>query len=156
MFSGKDMTWETPQDFYDKLNSEFHFSLDVCASPHNAKCKKFFTSEDNGLIQSWKKHSCWMNPPFGRDIKLWLEKAWKESQQAGTTVLCLTPARTDTIYQHQIVFPHAKAICFIKGRLKYSNSKDSAPFPNQLVLFGDKITDAQIKVLTQLGYLIIQ
>lgn len=53
LFSSENEVWATPQDFFDKLNHEFHFNLDPCALPENAKCSKFFTPADNGLIQDW-------------------------------------------------------------------------------------------------------
>ena len=95
-FSSKRNTWETPQDLFDKLDQEFHFQLDVCALPENAKCKKYFNPAENGLKQKWKG-ICWMNPPYGREIGKWMKKAY-ESARAGATVVCLVPARTDTAW----------------------------------------------------------
>lgn len=68
--------WETPKDFFDKLNEEYHFDLDVCAAKDNAKCKRYFTKEQNGLFQEWKG-VCWMNPPYGKEIGLWMKKAYE-------------------------------------------------------------------------------
>lgn len=53
LFSSKTDEWETPQDFFDKLDAEFHFTLDPCASDENHKCKIYFTKEQNGLQESW-------------------------------------------------------------------------------------------------------
>lgn len=53
LFSSKEEAWSTPQDFFDKLDAEFHFTLDPAASEENAKCKKFFTKEQDGLSRSW-------------------------------------------------------------------------------------------------------
>ena len=66
--------WATPQDFFDKLNAVFKFDLDVCALPDNAKCERFFSPEDDGLKQEWTG-TCWMNPPYGREIIEWVAKA---------------------------------------------------------------------------------
>jgi phage N-6-adenine-methyltransferase len=82
MFSSKDMTWETPQVLFDKLNEEFNFELDVCALPETAKCKNYYTPEIDGLKQDWKG-ICWMNPPYGREIGVWLKKAYEESLRGG-------------------------------------------------------------------------
>lgn len=123
--------WETPQDFYDKYNKKYNFTLDVCASPENAKCNKFFTKEDDGLKQDWTGF-CWMNPPYGRQIKHWVKKAY-ESSLNGTTIVCLLPARTDTSWWHDYCM-HGK-IEFIRGRLKFGESKNSAPFPSAIVVF---------------------
>ncbi|MGX4601692.1 DNA N-6-adenine-methyltransferase [Faecalimicrobium sp. JNUCC 81] len=137
MFSSKDQTWETPIDFFNKVNLEFKFDIDVCATSKNTKCIKYFSPSDDGLNQDWKG-TCWMNPPYGRDIKLWIKKAYEESVK-GATVVCLIPARTDTLYWHQYIFPHAKEVRFIKGRLKFKRrgtaGSGSAPFPSALVIF---------------------
>ena len=88
-FSSERGNWETPQDFFDKLNEEFRFTLDVCAEKHTAKCEKYFTKEDNALDKEW--HGiCWMNPPYGRGIGVWLKKAY-ETAQSGSMVVCLIP-----------------------------------------------------------------
>jgi len=131
MFSSKTDMWSTPQSFFDKWNEKFNFNLDVCASVENAKCKRFFTEEDNGLIQKWEG-ICWMNPPYGRQIKHWIKKAYEESK-GGATVVCLIPSRTDTIYWHEYVMKGE--ITFIKGRLKFGDAKNAAPFPSAIVVF---------------------
>lgn len=79
LFTSKSDEWATPQDFFDKLNDEFHFILDVCATAENAKCKRYFTKEQNGLKQEWKG-VCWMNPPYGRQISLWVYKALESAR----------------------------------------------------------------------------
>lgn len=132
MFSSKTDMWATPQDFFDKLNEEFNFTVDVCAIPENAKCEKFFTPEIDGLKQEWTG-VCWCNPPYGRDIGKWLEKAYIASTW-GATVVMLLPARTDTKWFHEYIYNKAE-IRFIKGRLKFGNSKTAAPFPSMVVIF---------------------
>lgn len=77
-FSSKTNEWATPQDFYDKLDKEFNFTLDPCSTKENAKCKKFYTKEDDGLSKSWEGETVFMNPPYGREIKYWIEKAYTE------------------------------------------------------------------------------
>ncbi|HET8689681.1 MAG TPA: DNA N-6-adenine-methyltransferase [Methanosarcina sp.] len=123
--------WSTPQDFFDKLNAEFGFDLDVCATPDNAKCACYFTEAENGLAQEWSG-MVWMNPPYGREIGKWMRKAY-ESAQAGATVVCLVPARTDTAWWHDYAI--RGEIRFIRGRLKFGGSKNSAPFPSAVVVF---------------------
>lgn len=129
LFSSKSVVWETPQDLFDKLNAEFHFDLDVCALPENAKCKRFFTPEMDGLKQEWTG-VCWCNPPYGRQIGKWVEKGAKSF----ATVVMLLPARTDTKWFHEYIYNKAE-IRFIKGRLKFGNSKNAAPFPSMIVVF---------------------
>jgi phage N-6-adenine-methyltransferase len=123
--------WATPQDFFDRINAEFGFSLDVCATPNNAKCSCYFTVEDDGLAQEWAG-TCWMNPPYGREIDKWMRKAW-ESSLEGATVVCLVPARTDTRWWHD--YAMRGEIRFIKGRLKFGAATTSAPFPSAIVIF---------------------
>ena len=120
----------TPQDFFDKLNDEFHFELDVCANSENTKCPRYFTLEVDGLTRYWKG-VCWMNPPYGREIGKWMKKA-DESARQGATVVCLVPARTDTKWWHDYAMKNE--IRFVKGRLKFGNAKNSAPFPSAVVI----------------------
>lgn len=132
MFSSKTDQWATPQDFFDKLNEEFRFTLDVCADPDNAKCEQFYTKEQDGLSQPWTG-VCWCNPPYGREIGSWVRKAFFASV-SGATVVMLLPARTDTRWFHEYIYRKAE-IRFIKGRLKFGNSQNSAPFPSMVVVF---------------------
>ena len=144
MFKSLKDDWETPQEVFDSLNSEFGFTLDVCSSDHNAKCTKYFTPKDDGLSKDWSNDVCFMNPPYGRVIGKWIEKAHKESLK-GAIVVCLIPARTDTIWWHKWVML-AEEIRLVKGRLKFGNSKNmkfgksnSAPFPSAIVIFKHSI-----------------
>lgn len=145
-FSSNDLKWETPQNFYNKLDKEFGFTLDPCCIPKTAKCNKFFTPEDNGLEKEWGKETVFMNPSYGREISDWIEKAYKESKK-GTFVVCLIPARTDTRYWHNYIFPYASEIRFIKGRLKFGDSKNNAPFPSAVIIY-DPNSDSKTEVKT--------
>nr|DAJ94256.1 MAG TPA: DNA N-6-adenine-methyltransferase [Caudoviricetes sp.] len=134
IFSSKSDMWETPQYFFDKLDEKFHFDIDVCATKENAKCKKYYTREQDGLLQEWQG-TCWCNPPYGREIIKWVRKA-SISAKNGATVVMLVPARTDTKWFHEYIYKKEKVkIKFIKGRLKFGNEKNPAPFPSMLVLF---------------------
>lgn len=130
-FSSKSNEWATPQDFYDKLNQEFNFTLDPCADATNHKCTRYYTQADDGLTQSWDKETVFCNPPYGRQIKHWVKKA---SEAVGGVVVMLIPARTDTSYFHDYIYNKSE-IRFIRGRLKFGDSKNSAPFPSMLVIF---------------------
>lgn len=77
---------ETPQDFFDFLNGIFRFDLDVCALPENAKCEKYYTLETDGLKQPWVG-GVWCNPPYGKEIGKWCEKAVRERERESTTDL---------------------------------------------------------------------
>ena len=132
MFSSKTDLWETPWDFFDELYREFGFDLDVCALPENAKCIRYFTPMDDGLKQDWTG-VCWCNPPYGREIGKWVEKAYTSAKK-GATVVMLLPARTDTRWFHNWIYGVAE-IRFLKGRLKFVGAKENAPFPNMIVIF---------------------
>ena len=133
-FSSKAQTWSTPQDFFDRLDAEFGFTLDPCASPEDAKCDLYYTIEDDGLAQDWGGEVVFMNPPYGRDIKTWIKKAYDESRKKDTSVVMLIPARTDTKYWHDYVMK-ADEVYFVKGRLKFGDSENSAPFPSAVIVF---------------------
>ena len=134
LFSSRSDEWETPWNLFNALDAEFHFNTDVCANDKNRKCAHFYSKEENGLKQCWRG-SCWMNPPYGRVIKDWVEKAYKSTLEKAETVVCLLPARTDTAWWHEFVIPHASEIRFLRGRVKFSNSKAGAPFPSAIVVF---------------------
>ena len=132
MFSSATDLWATPQGFFDELNEEFAFETDVCAIPENAKCARYFTPDDDGLVQKWVG-VCWCNPPYGREIGKLVQKA-AESAENGATVVMLLPARTDTRWFHRYIYG-MREVRFIAGRLKFGGSKNSAPFPSMVVVF---------------------
>jgi hypothetical protein len=134
LFSSKTDEHATPQDFFDKINEEFNFNLDVCASDTDHKCEKYFTKEVDGLKQDWIG-TCFMNPPYGREIINWVKKAYEESVKHGSTVVCLIPARTDTNWWHSYVAEKAE-VRFVKGRLKFGGASNSAPFPSVVIIYG--------------------
>lgn len=138
LFSSKTDNWATPQSFFDELNKEFNFNLDACADEYNHKCELYFNKEQNGLAQSWGGYNVFCNPPYGKDICKWVEKAYNEAQKDNTLVVMLIPARTDTKYFHNFIY-HKAEIRFIKGRLKFGNSKNSAPFPSMVVIFKKEV-----------------
>lgn len=135
IFSSATDMWATPQSFFNQLNEEFNFNLDPCATSENAKCDKFFTKEIDGLHQDWGGCRVFCNPPYGRELPLWVQKTYMESKKPNTIVVMLIPARTDTRYFHEYIYHKAKEIRFLKGRLKFGKSKNSAPFPSMVVVF---------------------
>lgn len=136
-FSSKSDDWATPQDFYDKLDSIFSFTLDPCSSDTNHKAPKYFTVADDGLSKSWDGERVFMNPPYGRAIGDWVKKAREIN---GGLAVCLLPARTDTRWWHDYVVGGGATIWYLKGRLKFGGQSNSAPFPSAVVIFyGAKI-----------------
>ena len=133
LFSSNTGEWETPQEFFDELDKEFHFTLDVCATAENAKCARYYTKEQDGLHQPWDG-IVWCNPPYGREVGKWVFTGLIASQLRGSTVVMLLPARTDTRWFHDYIY-HRAEIRFIRGRLKFGGSKNTAPFPSMVVIF---------------------
>ena len=132
--SSKTDNWATPQDFFDKLNEEFHFTLDPCANEENHKCDLFYTKEQDGLTKDWGGHVVFCNPPYGKEIADWVRYSYEQSQKPNTTVVMLIPARTDTRYFHDYIYGKAE-IRFIKGRLKFGDATTAAPFPSMVVVY---------------------
>lgn len=133
MFSSKTDLWATPQEFFDVLNEEFDFTLDACAVAENAKCPAYITPEEDGLARPWTGR-VWCNPPYGRAIGKWVRKARISVAAGAEVVVMLLPARTDTLWFHDYIYGKAE-IRFIKGRLKFGGSKNSAPFPSMVCVF---------------------
>lgn len=121
--------WATPQRFFDRLHAEFQFTVDVCATAENAKCRRFFTPEVDGLRQDWSGERVWMNPPYGRLIKEWTRKARTAQLAVG-----LLPSRTDTGWWHDDVQGKAE-VRFVRGRLRFEGAKWSAPFPSVVAIW---------------------
>ena len=137
MFSSKNSEWETPQDLFDELDREHNFTLDPCCTEKTAKCKKYYTPKENELMQNWTGERVFVNPPYGREIGKWVEKSYKEAKK-GCVVVMLIPARTDTRWFHNWIYPYKAEIKFLKGRVKFLESgkqKDAAPFPSMIVTF---------------------
>ena len=132
-FSSKTCLWSTPPETFKRLDFIHSFNLDPCATAENTTCPKFFTEKDNGLKQDWSGYRVFMNPPYGREIKHWMKKAYEESLK-GALVVCLVPSRTDTQWWHD--YAVKGRIQYLKGRLKFGNATNSAPFPSAVVVFG--------------------
>lgn len=130
------LDWSTPEALFRPLAEEFHFTLDVCATQLNKKCSMYYSPEDDGLAHPWGREICWMNPPYGREIGRWMQKAFIESR-CGATVVCLVPARTDTDWWHQYAEKAAERR-FVRGRVKFyrlDGKRSQAPFPSVIVVF---------------------
>ena len=125
--------WGTPKEFYEELDKEFNFNLDPCSTEENHKCPFYFTKENDGLSKNWGGYRVFCNPPYS-DIAKWVEKCYWEGHKENTLVCLLIPSRTDTKYFHDFIYNRAE-IRFVKGRLKFGDSKNSAPFPSMLVIF---------------------
>ena len=125
--------WETPQELFDQLNAEFHFTLDPCSTDSNAKCPKHYTREQDGLKQDWTGERVFCNPPYGREQIKWVRKCYRQFVGGGFAVM-LIPARTDTKIFHDYIL-HKSEIRFLKGRLHFSGAEWNAPFPSMIVIY---------------------
>lgn len=142
LFSSATDEWATPQDLFDELDKEFGFMLDAAATAENAKCEDYYDRATDGLTQPWADFgTVYCNPPYGREIGRWVQKAYMESLR-GATVVCLLPVRTDTAWWQRFVWEENGStprqnveVRFIKGRLKFGGSRNSAPFPSAIVIF---------------------
>lgn len=132
LVTSKNPCWGTPQALFDRLDAEFGFTLDVCATADNAKCSAYIPPERDGLAVPWGG-VCWMNPPYGKDIGKWVHKAY-ESAEAGAVVVCLLPARTDTKWWHDFCM-RATEIRFVQRRIRFEGARWTAPFPSAIVVF---------------------
>ena len=138
LFSSKTDLWETPQGFFDMLDAEFGFTLDAAADAQNHKCTCYYTREQDGLKQPWSG-TVWCNPPYGRQIGKWVQKASYENAVNNNTIVMLLPARTDTRWFHTYIYKQPNVETrFVRGRLKFGGSKNSAPFPSMVVIFKPK------------------
>ena len=141
LWTSKDEKWGTPDNVFDHFDEIYQFNFDAAASKENAKCKSYFTKQDDALSKNWyrKGRRIWLNPPYSKNMGAWIEKAAEESKK-GCLVACLIFARTDTKWWHDVIMKHAWKIHFIKGRIKFLSSKDgqsksAAPAPSCLVVF---------------------
>ena len=135
MFSSKSNEWATPVRLFADLDAEFHFDLDPCATPENAKCRDFYSIDNDGLTKNWGGRRVFCNPPYGREIGAWVRKCSDEAKKPGTLVVMLIPARTDTAYFHDYIYGKAREIRFLRGRLRFNDGKSPAPFPSMIVVF---------------------
>lgn len=133
LFSSAKQTWETPDALFTALNDEFGFTVDVCAEPATAKLPRAWTPSDSAFWQKWAGEVCWMNPPYS-EISKWMSKA-VEAWEAGATVVALVPSRTDTRWWHDYAM-RATDIRFLRGRLRFGDAKQGAPFPSAVLVFG--------------------
>ncbi len=136
IFSSNKMDWETPKEFFQELDKEFHFTLDPCCVKKTAKCKKYFTPKTNGLKQSWAGEIVFCNPPYGREISAWVKKAYDEAK-GGATVVMLLPSRTGTSWWWNYCMKGK--IRFIKGRLKFRGKNSDGKYVNQNATFDNAL-----------------
>lgn len=134
LLSSNNTEWATPQRLFEELDLEFGFDLDPCATAENAKCEKYYTQDDDGLTKPWNGRRVFCNPPYGRELHKWVQKGYEEGHKAGTLVVMLIPARTDTRWFHDLIL-HRSEIRFIQGRLRFEGALYNAPFPSMVVVF---------------------
>lgn len=139
LLSSKSMIWGTPPELFERLDAEYHFVLDPAATKETAKCRLYYTPDDDGLRQNWNcGGAVFCNPPYGRQLGMWVKKAYEESQKMAWPVVLLIPARTDTSYFHEYILGKA-SIRFLRGRIRFlredGSRGDAAPFPSMVVVY---------------------
>lgn len=128
LFSSATGKWATPSDLYLALDAEFRFTLDPCPIDDAERIM-----ENDGLARSWAGHRVFCNPPYGNGIGNWIGNWLAKGREADCAVF-LIPSRTDTRWWHQYVLT-ADEIRFVKGRLRFGDAKNSAPFPSAIVIY---------------------
>lgn len=134
-YNGNGREWATPPEIFNPLNEEFRFTLDVCATPQNAKCERYYTEKQNGLYQPWHGERVWMNPPYGREIYAWTRQARAASAEV---IVGLLPASTDLAWWHEDVMGHAKEVRYLRGRVRFLTDgpyRASGFFPSVIVVW---------------------
>jgi phage N-6-adenine-methyltransferase len=145
LYSSNSDEWGTPGDLFATLNAKHNFTLDPCATDDNHVCDKYYTREIDGLTQDWSNETVFVNPPFSQ-ISKWVEKAWVEMIVHNVKTVMLLPARTDTKWFHNYIYNVENvSIEFLRGRLKFGESKNSAPFPSMIVVFDPKLTIVHVE-----------
>lgn len=132
-FKSKSEEYETPDEIFRPLQREFNIKLDVCATKENAKCKRYFTKKENALDMNWDENF-WMNPPFGRNLKKWVKKAYEESQK-GVRGVILLPVRSNTQWWHKYIIDTGAEVRFLKGETKFVGHKRGLWLPFAIVIF---------------------
>jgi phage N-6-adenine-methyltransferase len=157
LLSSEKHNWMTPIELFEKINAHMNFELDPCAETDNLGIA-FYNKKTNGLLQSWKEMICFVNPPYGKDQKKWIEKALSEPKSVS---VFLIPARVDTKLWQEIIFKKAAKICFLKGRVSFIDPKtkkkaNPSPFPTALILFNAGYFDKRnfVKACKDLGTII--
>ena len=141
LFSSDTPEWATPQGIVDLFGP---FDLDVCATPENAKAPQFFTRADDGLSQDWGEGLAWMNPPYGREIAKWVEKAARSKCR----LVALIPVRTDTRWFQDFVMEYADIVFLVRGRIKFGGA-GPAPFPSAIAVFDERRGNPEFRTLRQ-------
>jgi site-specific DNA-methyltransferase (adenine-specific) len=136
LFSSAKGDHRTPKDFFDLLHREFHFDADVAASNENHLLPVFITEKQNALSMDWYTRN-FCNPPYGKGVGVWVEKAAREAYFNENLTVMLLAARVGTKWFHRAIAT-ANEIRFIKGRLTFEGEDNCAPFPSMLVVwYGD-------------------
>ena len=149
LFSSKKGDWRTPPELFNLLNDEFRFTCDLAASDDNTPVSdNYFTEEHSAFAHHWYG-TCYCNPPYGRGVGLWIEKALREAMAGRATTVMLLPVRTDTRWFHEYIWPYRQVeVRFLKGRLKFVGAPASAPFPSMVVIFRTSIPISVVGALT--------
>lgn len=158
LFSSQKSNWCTPQEVIDPILLLGEIALDPCSNENSiVPAKRSVCLPENGLEIDWpeaKLGITYVNPPYGNQTELWMKKAVHEHKHRNSEVILLVPARPDTKLWQDVVFPHASAICFWRGRLKFLGAPNGAPFPSAVVYLGTRMFSFEASFCTK-GYTLV-
>jgi phage N-6-adenine-methyltransferase len=133
MGSSKSDEWYTPREIWEPLCSRFHYTVDAAACEASHIVPTYWSIMDDGLSKDWKDQVVFCNPPYS-DNPRWFEKF---ATAGARTVTAVVPVRAGSNYWFKWVYPYAKEILIIKGRVRFANSKYPAPFDTCVILWGE-------------------
>lgn len=153
LHSSKKTDWGTPFELYHELDEIFNFTLDPCTTPDNPLGTQFFyTPVEDGLTKIWRGHNVFMNPPYGRGVGIWIQKAARSFYGTENVGVCLLPSRTGTKwFQHGM--KTASVLVLMNKRVKFREAQHSAPFDSVLMIFGT-VYDRELEELKKFGLVI--
>jgi phage N-6-adenine-methyltransferase len=135
-FSSERPDWRTPRWLFDKLAAHYQFSIDLAASADNALLPRFYTEQDSAFLHSWQGETAFLNPPYGRELAGWCERAEYAARRQGAVIVALLPVRTGVKWWHEYI-AHKATVMFLKGRLKFDGVAFNAPFDSAIVVWRD-------------------
>lgn len=142
-FSSETEEWYTPPEIIDAVLAVLgEIDLDPCSNTGhpNVPAREHVTKDEDGLAREWHGR-IYMNPPYGREVVLWVMKILQEIEAKRTTgAIVLVAARTDTRW-FKLLGDACQAWCAVEGRLNFSGSRNPAPFPSAVFYFGENVRD---------------
>lgn len=133
--SSKRHDWRTPQELFKSLDRVFDFKVDAAAGAQNKLCDRFWSESDSALSKDWNVGGwVWVNPPYGKQVKDWFEKAGEEAGK-GARVVLLCMACTETKW-FDVAWKNCAEIWFLSPRVRFEQpGEKSGPAPKGSAIF---------------------